>query len=102
MWLRHYLYDVIKFSRRFGLQNVSARNREQTPHTLEILRLTKQGKETYLKSSESHFTDSVYVDTLQNLRNQIYSLTEEYIFFLNEAEAEDFFLKMVVEVTLLT
>ena len=76
----------ISDTRRFGLQILSEESREQTLQILEILRLAKQGEETYLKSSGNPFTKSASVVTLKKLCSQLDSLTEEQKLVLFEAE----------------
>ena len=74
-------------TRRFGLQNLSHTQREQTLEVLNLLKCAKQGEESYLKSSGNPYANVTPVPVLLKFSDQINSLTNEQSNFLNDAES---------------
>ena len=52
-------------TRRFGLQNLSDAQRQQTLEVLDLPKRAKQGEKSYLKSSGNPYTNIISVPVLQ-------------------------------------
>ena len=74
-------------TRRFGLQNLSDAQRQQTLEVLDLLKRAKQGEESYLKSSGNPYTNMISVPVLQKFCDQKHVLTREQSRVLEHAEA---------------
>ena len=74
-------------TRRFGLQNLSDAQRQQTLEVLDLLKRAKQGEESYLKSSGNPYTNIISVPVLQKFCDQKHVLTREQSRVLEHAEA---------------
>ena len=74
-------------TRRFGLQNLSDAQRQETLEVLGLLKCAKQVEGSYLKSSGNLYANIISVPVLQKFCDQKHVLTREQPPILDDAEA---------------